>query len=169
MARLSKGLLRKLTQLKALVLDVDGVLTDGRVYYGQDGVALKAFDVKDGLGLVKLREAGMRIALLSADRSPLVERRAEKLGIADVHQGVQDKAEGLRAFARQYLLDASEIGYMGDDLNDLPAMDAAGVSFAPADAAEPVKRMADCVLAHGGGRGAVREAADLLLSLKKGP
>ena len=167
MRRPRKTLLRKMAQLKALVLDVDGVLTDGRVYYGQDGIALKAFDVRDGLGLVRLRESGLRIALLSSDRAALVERRAEKLGIADVQQGVQDKREGLRAFVRQHQMDFSEVGYMGDDLNDLPAFDAAGVTFAPADSAVEVLRMADCVTERPGGRGAVREVADLLLSVRR--
>ncbi len=165
--RVSAALRRKIAQLKALMLDCDGVLTDGRLYCSADGVALKAFDVKDGYGLVQLREAGVRVAIVSADRAPLLERRAEKLGIADVYQGARDKAEVLRSFAAQYMLDPSEVGYVGDDVNDLDAMNGAGVAFAPADAAEPVRRVVDCVTERRGGRGAVREVADLLLELRR--
>ncbi len=163
----TQKLRKKLSHIKALVLDCDGVLTDGRLYYGADGIALKAFDVKDGYGLVKLREAGVRVAILSADRAPLVEKRAQVLGIADVQQGVRDKAGALRAFAEQYLLDVSEIAYVGDDLNDLDAAAIAGLAFAPADAVEAVRRKVDHVTRASGGRGAVREVAELILASRK--
>lgn len=148
-------------------MDCDGVLTDGRLYYGADGIALKAFDVKDGQGLAALRDAGVRLAIVSADRASLLERRAEKLGIGDVHQGIGDKAAALRDFAARAGLDLAQIGYAGDDLNDLAAIKLAGVSFAPSDAVVRVRRAVDLVTAAAGGRGAVREVCDLLLSLRR--
>ncbi|MBI2931120.1 MAG: HAD-IIIA family hydrolase [Planctomycetes bacterium] len=165
--RVPAALQRKLIPIKALILDCDGVLTDGRLYYGEQGVSLKAFDAKDGFGLVRLREAGVRVAIVSSDYAPLLERRAEKLGIADVQQNVRDKAETLRSFARQYLLDEAEVAYMGDDLNDLEAIKLAGASFAPADAVDAVRSAVDWVAGKAGGRGAVREAADLLLNARR--
>ncbi len=165
--KLPSALRTKIRGLKALAVDCDGVLTDGRLYYGAEGIALKAFDAKDGYGLVLLRESGVRVAVFSSDRATLLERRAEKLGIADVHQGVRDKAGSLRDFAAQYLLNAAEVGYAGDDLNDLPAIDAAGVSFCPADAVDAVRGTVDVVTVACGGRGAVREIAETILACRR--
>jgi YrbI family 3-deoxy-D-manno-octulosonate 8-phosphate phosphatase len=164
---ITAALRKRLRRIKAVVLDCDGVLTDGRLYYGADGIALKAFDVKDGYGLVKLRDAGVRVAFVSADRAALLGRRAEVLGVADVLQGVREKADALRDFASQYLLDVDEIAYMGDDLNDLNAMGIAGVSFAPSDAVPAVRRACDHVMDAGGGRGAVRELAEMILAARR--
>ncbi len=158
---------RRLRALRALVLDVDGVLTDGGMYYGLEGEGLKRFDVKDGLGLRRLREAGLLLALISGENSKIVIRRAEKLRIGEVHLGVEDKTAVFRDLLARHKLDAGDGAYMGDDLNDLGPLGAAGLSFAPADAVPEVRRAVDWVTRRPGGHAAVREVCDLILAARR--
>jgi len=154
---------RRAAAVRLLVLDVDGVLTDGRLYFGADGEALKVFDVRDGHGVKLLREAGIEVAILSARRSPIVERRARELGIAQVVQGVADKGAGLADLLRTLRVGAEHCGYVGDDWPDLPALAQAGFAATVADAAPEVRRAAHWISAAPGGRGAVRELAEFIL------
>jgi 3-deoxy-D-manno-octulosonate 8-phosphate phosphatase (KDO 8-P phosphatase) len=149
--------------IRLLALDVDGVLTDGRLYFGADGEALKAFDVRDGHGVKLLREAGVEVAIVSARRSPIVERRAAELGIAHVVQGAADKGAAFAALARALQVPLRECGYIGDDWPDLPALAQAGLAATVADAAPEVRRAAHWISAAPGGRGAVRELAEFIL------
>lgn len=149
--------------IRLLVLDVDGVLTDGRLHFGPDGEALKVFDVRDGLGVKLLREAGIEVAILSARSSPIVERRARELGIAQVIQGAADKGAAFAALAQSQQLAPEQCGYVGDDWPDLPALALAGFAATVADAAPEVRRVAHWVTTAPGGRGAVREVAEFLL------
>ncbi len=157
---------RRLRRVRALVLDVDGVLTDGGLYYGPEGADLRRFDAKDGMGLRLVQEAGIAVAFVTAERGEILMRRAEKLKVRDVYSGVEDKLEALRAFLASRGIAPAEAAYAGDDLNDLPPMGEAGLAIAPADAVAAVRKAAHWVTSLPGGRGAVREICDALLSVR---
>ncbi len=146
-------------RLRLLALDVDGTLTDGGIWIGAEGEAVKRFSVHDGFGLTLLRQAGIVVAIITGRRSAIVDRRAAELRIVDVLQGVQDKAEALRGLADAHGLRLEQTAFMGDDWPDLPAMRAAGLAAAPADADPVVREHADWVASRPGGQGAVREFA----------
>lgn len=150
--------------LKAIALDVDGVLTDGGVWWGPDGAEWKRFSFADIMGVSLARNAGLLVTLISGEDSPLVDRFAAKLNLADITKGAKDKAAALRAFAARHGLRLEEICFMGDDVNDLAAMKIAGLGAAPADARQAVLDEADIVTRAPGGDGAVREVVDLLLA-----
>jgi N-acylneuraminate cytidylyltransferase len=161
-----KASARLLRRVRALVLDVDGVLTDGGLYYGPDGEGLKRFSVKDGMGLRLLREAGVALALISGENSRIVQRRAEKLKIEDVFVGVEDKLAVLEKLLATRGVAFEEAAYMGDDLNDLASMRRVGLPIAPADAVPEILRAARWVTKRRGGDGAVREVCDAILSAR---
>jgi 3-deoxy-D-manno-octulosonate 8-phosphate phosphatase (KDO 8-P phosphatase) len=150
--------------LKAIALDVDGVLTDGTFWWGPGGEEFKRFSFLDIMGISLGRKAGLVFALISGEDSPLVDRYAAKMGIADVHKGCKDKAAALRAFADRHGFALAEVAFMGDDVNDLSALALAGLSAAPCTAHESVKQAVMRVTGHKGGRGAVRELVDLVLA-----
>lgn len=152
--------------IRLLVLDVDGVLTDGRLYFGARAEALKVFDVRDGYGIVQLQRAGTRVAVISGRRSPMVVVRCRELGVRHVHQGVGDKLGVFARLCARLKLTPAACACVGDDLPDLPLMRAAALSFAVADAHREVRRAADVVTRQPGGRGAVREVCDHLLALR---
>jgi len=146
-----------------IVMDVDGVLTDGRILYSTEGVEIEAFHVRDGVGLRAAQRAGLVTALLTGRVSAAVARRAKELGISEIHQGVADKVGTYETLLRRYGLTDAAVAYIGDDVNDLPLLARAGLSAAPADAADEVKAQVAYVTARGGGRGAVREVIELIL------
>ena len=149
--------------MRWLVLDVDGVLTDGRILLdGADG-EWKAFDVRDGHRIVMAAGAGIRTVLVTGRTSAVVERRAAELGVHRVFQGARDKGEVMDRWMREEGVRAEEIAYLGDDVVDLPALRRAGLAAAVADAVPEVLAVADWVAAAPGGRGAVRELVELLL------
>ena len=154
-------------QIKAIAMDVDGVLTDGGVWWGPNGEEWKRFHFADIMGLSLARKSGMAIALLSGEDSPLVDRLAEKLGITDVHKGCKDKASALRTFSERHGLRLQEICFIGDDVNDLPALAIVGLSACPADARPSVRENCQVVTKLAGGNGAVREVVDMLLGAAK--
>lgn len=150
--------------IKLLVMDVDGTLTDGRIYIGPEGEIAKAFEVKDGYGIKHiLPRAGITPVIITGRRSRIVEQRCSELDITELHQGVGDKLSKLREIAEKRGLSPVEIAYIGDDENDLACMEYAGVSACPADAISTVKAAANYVCSACGGRGAVREFIDYLL------
>lgn len=153
----------KLTDIKLLALDVDGVLTDGTINISNDGELFKAFNAKDGMGIGCAIRSGIQIAIVTGRKSGIIHNRAQELGITLLREGVKDKYVEMQQLADELGLDAHQIAYMGDDLNDLPAYRAVGVAFAPADAVGEVKAAADFVTAAAGGRGAVREAIERIL------
>jgi 3-deoxy-D-manno-octulosonate 8-phosphate phosphatase (KDO 8-P phosphatase) len=159
----------RLRALRLVALDVDGVLSDGGMYYGPDGEGLKRFDVKDGLGLRRLREAGLFLALISGENSRIVVRRAEKLRIEEVHLGVEDKAAVFLDLLARHGVEPAHAAYLGDDLNDLGPLGVAGVAGAPADAVPEVLRAAHWVSSRPGGHGAVREFCDAVLAARRIP
>jgi 3-deoxy-D-manno-octulosonate 8-phosphate phosphatase (KDO 8-P phosphatase) len=150
--------------LKAIALDVDGVLTDGGVWWGPNGEEWKRFCYADIMGVSLAIKAGLIVTLISGEDSPLVERFARKMGIGDVDKGCKDKARALRVFAERRGLALGEVTFMGDDVNDLEAMGIAGLSAAPANAVQPVLAAAAFVAERRGGDGAVRELVDAILS-----
>lgn len=149
--------------VRILFLDVDGVLTDGAMYYGDAGEALKRFHTRDGLGIRLLREAGVRVVLVTSEDSAIVLRRAEKLGLTEVHLGVQRKGVEVDRVLAEAGLSPEAAAYVGDDVNDCEALCRVGLAVAVADAEEPVKGAAHYVTRRPGGHGAVREVCDLIL------
>ena len=153
--------------VRALVTDVDGVLTDGGLYYGEHGDELKRFDVRDGQGLVLLREAGLLVAIVTRKQSTIVTRRAHDLGITEVHQSSTDKASVVTALLARHGIAPRDAAYVGDDLGDIPAMKLVGLPIAVKEAVPEVRRAAHYITKAGGGHGALREIADLILSARK--
>ena len=155
-----------LHDIRAIAFDVDGVLTDGSVWWGPNGEEWKHFHFSDIMGVSLAQRAGLEIALISGEDSPLVSRYAEKMKIAHVHKGIRDKAAALHQFSIDTAIPLQEICFMGDDINDLPAMDIAGFSAAPSNANQLVLAGVDFCCAHSGGNGAVRELIDALLAAR---
>ncbi|MBM70350.1 MAG: phenylphosphate carboxylase subunit delta [Haliea sp.] len=152
--------------IRLLALDVDGVLSDGRVTYASDGSELKSFNIKDGLGIKLLQRCGIRVAIITGRRSDMVARRATELGIADLYEGREDKLSALQELGEHLGLTLSECAYMGDDLPDLGAICAAGIGMTVSDAVPEVRAAADWCSRAPGGAGAVREAAEWLLQAR---
>lgn len=146
-----------------LVLDVDGVLSDGRLYYGNAGEELKAFNIKDGLGIKLLQRSGVAVAIITGRSSDIVHRRAAELGITDIIQGREDKLTALTELCERNNLAPSDCAYMGDDLPDLAAISAAGLGMTVANGAAAVQEAADWCSRALGGEGAVREACEFIL------
>ena len=149
--------------VRLMIFDVDGVLTDGTLLYGPAGEELKAFSAHDGHGLKMLAESGVACALLSGRRSAAVALRARELGIAEVHLGIEDKLAVFSTIMEQKGLKAQNIGFMGDELVDLPVLTRCGFACAPREAPDAVRRRAYYVAQAPAGRGAVRELCDLLV------
>ena len=155
---------RQLKKIRLFATDVDGVLTDGGMSYSDSGDQIRKFNVWDGLGLALLKNAGIVTAFITMDQTPLVSLRAARLGISEVHQGVNDKLSVLKALSLKYDLEFEEIAYMGDDVNDVPALQAVGFSATPANGRDPVRKRVRYVCKANGGEGAVREVADMILA-----
>ncbi len=158
--------LSRAAQVQLLALDVDGVMTDGRILYSSNGDEIKAFDIRDGLGIKLLQNAGVQVAIITGRRSPMVERRAGELAIKHVIQGREDKHSALEELASDTGIALAHCAYMGDDLPDLGAIRAAGLGMTVGDAAGAVARAADWQSHAPGGRGAVREACEFLLQAR---
>lgn len=156
-----------LDKIKAVAMDVDGVLTDGTFWWDQNGKELKRFCFADVTGIPLAQEAGLFLALISGESSAsgiaIVERYAKKLKIRDVYKGCKDKALALKEFAQSNGLELSEVCFMGDDINDLPAMEIAGFSVAPPNAHLSVLKRVNFITQHKGGDGAVRELLDMIV------
>jgi 3-deoxy-D-manno-octulosonate 8-phosphate phosphatase (KDO 8-P phosphatase) len=155
--------------IEAIALDVDGVLTDGAFWWGPDGQEWKRFSFADVMGVSLARKAGLVVGLISGEDSPLVDRFAAKMGITDVEKNCKQKADALRTFATRWQMELSRICFMGDDVNDLPALQIAGLAAAPANARPAVLEQAGFVSAFRGGDGAVRELVDAILKAKSNP
>lgn len=149
--------------IRLMIFDVDGVMTDGRVYLGNSGEEMKAFHILDGHGVKMLREAGVEIALLTARESRIVARRADELGIVHVRQGVADKRSGFDALLEQCRLQPKDAGYAGDDLIDLPVLIRCGFAASVPHAPEAVRSRVHYVSRAAGGQGAVREICEFIL------
>lgn len=153
----------KLANIKMLALDVDGVLTTGELIYNKDGEYLKQFNAKDGLGIKLLLQKGIIVAIITARKSKIVDYRMKELGIRFVFQGVEDKIDLLENLTAQFTLYWENIAYIGDDLTDLPALKKVGFAACPADAVDDVIAECTYITKREGGKGAVREVADMIL------
>ncbi len=156
----------KLKKIKLFAMDVDGVLTDAGAYYSEDGIELKKFNIRDGMGMVLLRKAGYKVAIVTTENTKIVEKRSERLQVDDLHQGVFKKTDAIEKLLQKYSLTWEEIAFIGDDINDIPVLKKVGFAAAPANATALNKKIADYVTKADGGHGAVREVCDLMLDLK---
>lgn len=154
-----------MSKIKMLVMDVDGTLTDGHIYIGADGEMMKAFNVQDGYAIAHiLPEKGIVPVIITGRSSKIVERRAAELKISHLHQGVADKLSKLKEIAAELGINADEIAYIGDDINDLDCIRWCGLTACPADAVPVVRKSVDYVCKRNGGNGAVREFIDKFVS-----
>jgi 3-deoxy-D-manno-octulosonate 8-phosphate phosphatase (KDO 8-P phosphatase) len=159
-----------LRNIRLVATDVDGVLTDAGMYYSESGDEWKKFNTRDGMGIKLLQKAGLITAIVTQERTRLVARRAEKLAIPELHQGVMDKLSVIRDMAERHEISLRQIAYIGDDVNDMEALNAVGFSATPADGLPQVRKIVDYVCRLKGGEGAVRELAEMiLLSRTKAP
>jgi YrbI family 3-deoxy-D-manno-octulosonate 8-phosphate phosphatase len=152
-----------LSQIRLFATDVDGVLTDAGMYYAESGDEWKKFNTRDGMGIKLLQRAGIITAIVTQERTKLVARRAEKLAIPELHQGVMDKLSCLREMAARHGLTLSQVAYIGDDINDLEALKVVGFSASPADGMPQIAAAVDYVCQKKGGEGAVREIVEMIL------
>ncbi len=164
--RLGPSLRTILRNIRLFATDVDGVLTDGGMYYAESGDEWKKFNTRDGMGIKLLQKAGLVTAIITQESTKLVSRRAQKLAIPEVHQGAWDKLSVLQDLINRYGLTMKHVAYIGDDVNDVQALKAVGFSAAPADSQLPALSAVDYVCQKKGGEGAVREVADLILSVQ---
>jgi len=153
----------RLHKIKLLLLDVDGVMTDGGIYLSNSGDEFKKFNIQDGYGITKLRSAGFKIGIITGRVSNIVTKRAEELGITEVHQNLENKLETYEHIKAKWKLSDEEVAYIGDDEFDLPVLERVGFSASPSDAVPSVKKRVHFVCTRSGGNGAVREVIDLIL------
>jgi 3-deoxy-D-manno-octulosonate 8-phosphate phosphatase (KDO 8-P phosphatase) len=156
----------KAENIKMLVSDVDGVLTDGKIILGSERQEFKAFNVQDGKGIKLAQEVGMEIAIITGRESAAVTRRAEELAIDEVHQGIKDKVATFNRLFKKYNLSCEEVAYIGDDLNDLLLLKKVGLSLTVSNGVSEVKEVVDYVTDKAGGEGAIREVIELILKLR---
>ena len=164
---LSPEILRKASRIELLLTDCDGVLTDAGVYYSAEGEALKRFSMRDGMGFERLRKlANVDAGIITGENSPIVSRRAEKLKVKELHLGIKNKLQVLQAILQERNLQADQVAFIGDDMNDLEIMSQVGLTACPADALPPIKAIADYTCTNAGGHGAFREFAELVILAK---
>lgn len=162
-SRSTQATRKLLSQIRLFATDVDGVLTDAGMYYAESGDEWKKFNTRDGMGIKLLQRAGIITAIVTQERTKLVARRAEKLAIPELHQGVMDKLSCVRDMAARHGLTLSQVAYIGDDINDLETLKAVGFSATPADGMPKVTAVVDYVCRKKGGEGAVREIIEMIL------
>ena len=157
-----KDLKETASNIKLLVFDVDGVMTDGSITYDENGVEYKTFNAKDGHGLAKMLKYGFLSAVITGRKNGTVERRAQDLRFSEVYQGVKNKLPILEAIMQKYELDFSQVSYMGDDEPDIPVLEKVAIAACPSDAVDRVKNICNFVSSKEGGKGAVRELCDFI-------
>jgi len=159
-----KDLKETASNIKLLVFDVDGVMTDGSITYDENGVEYKTFNAKDGHGLAKMLKYGFLTAVITGRKNGTVERRAQDLRFSEVYQGVKNKLPILEAIMQKYELDFSQVSYMGDDEPDIPVLEKVAIAACPSDAVDRVKNICNFVSSKEGGKGAVRELCDFIFN-----
>ncbi|MEY3405589.1 MAG: KdsC family phosphatase [Cyclobacteriaceae bacterium] len=165
-AAVPKALLKKASGIKALIFDVDGVLTDGRIIYTSSGDELKEFHVRDGMIVAPLKKIGLVLGVISGRESQAVARRCSELKLDFCHQGIDDKGWAISQIIKHHKLRTEQVAYIGDDINDLPAFNQAGFRVCPADAPNYLRENMDLVTSAKGGKGVLREVGDLILMAK---
>ncbi len=162
----NRRIFAKAKKVRLLMLDVDGILTDGRIYYTDNGEEIKAFNVLDGHGIVMLKDAGIKTAIISGRKSQAVKRRAEELGVKYLYQGIFDKVRVMEKIIKAEKINSENVCYIGDDVTDLALLQRVGFSATVPDGAEEVKSRVDYITTRKGGKGAVREIAEIILKAK---
>ena len=157
----------KVSKIKMVIFDVDGVMTDGGIIYDENGMEYKIFNAKDGQGIVMLTKAGIKTAIITARASKAVKYRFENLGMTKLYMGQKNKIIALKELLNEYNLDSSEVAYMGDDLPDICVLKEVGLACCPCDAVVEVKNICDFISTKRGGRGAVRELTDLIYKIQR--
>lgn len=155
--------------IKLFLTDVDGTLTDGGMYYSKEGDVMKRFYVRDGMGMKLLQQAGIKIGILTSETTPIVETRAQKLGVDYLRQGIrfEGKLRATEEMCREMGIDLEEVAYIGDDVNDIALLEAVGIAACPQDACDEVSAIKGIrIMPHTGGHGAVRDLADLILKMQ---
>lgn len=165
-AGVSPLVLEKAKNIRLLLLDVDGVLTDGTLHYSSSGEEVKSFNTQDGFGITLLRQAGIETGIITARKSPMVERRATELKMTHIYQGARKKNEAFKEILKNSGIKPFEVAYMGDDWLDLVLLQQVGLSITPANGAEELKEVVHYVTPRPGGEGAVRDACNLILSAR---
>lgn len=160
---ISKELREKISEIKLFIMDVDGTLTDGKIYLTSDGEEIKAFNVKDGIGIKLLQRYGIIPVIITGRISKIVNIRAKELDICEIYQGVEYKLEVYKKLKTKYNIKDENIVYIGDDINDLEIFKIVGLKFAVNDAVEEIRKIADYVTCAKGGEGAVREAIECII------
>jgi len=164
--RIVKSPRKVFKELKLFATDVDGVLTDAGMYYGESGEELKKFHTRDGMGIKLLQAEGVVIAIITMEQTKIVARRAKKLGITEVFQGAKDKVSVLTHLAEKFNIPFEQMAYMGDDVNDVAALQTVGYAAAPADCVDQVRQVVHYICQKNGGEGVVREVIDMILAAR---
>ena len=164
--RIVKSPRKVFKDLKLFATDVDGVLTDAGMYYGESGEELKKFNTRDGMGIKLLQAEGVMIAIITMEQTKIVARRAKKLGVTEVFQGAKDKVSVLARLSEKFNIPFEQMAYMGDDVNDVGALQTVGYAAAPADCVDQVRQMVHYICQKKGGEGAVREVIDMILAAR---
>lgn len=165
--RIVKSPRKVFKELKLFATDVDGVLTDAGMYYGESGEELKKFNTRDGMGIKLLQAEGVRMAIITMEQTKIVARRAKKLGITEVFQGAKDKVSVLTHLSEKFNIPFDQMAYMGDDVNDVGALQAVGYAAAPADCVDQVRQVVHYICQKNGGEGVVREVIDMILAARR--
>ena len=155
-----------LEDIKIIILDVDGTMTDGKISYDNNGIEIKSFNVKDGMAIAQAIKYGIKVAIITGRNSKIVENRASELGITDIYQGVGNKIATLDKLLEKYNYNYKNVAYMGDDINDIPAMMRANYVGITADAVSDIKEFSHFKSRYNGGYGAVREFIEVILKAK---
>jgi len=164
---MKKSVKEKLKKIRMLMLDIDGVMTDGRIIMDDEGRELKNFNVRDGHGLKVMQRYGIKVAIITGRQSNLVRHRAKDLDIKDVYQKVFNKKEVFEKILKKHKLSPDETAFIGDDIVDIPVLNRVGFSVAVADAVDVVKKQVDYITSHKGGKGAVREVCEMILKAQE--
>lgn len=166
--KVTKNILKnKIKNIKLLATDVDGVLTDGGMYYSNDGKEFKKFNVRDGMGISMLRKSGVKVAIVTLEDTAIVENRAKKLNITDVFLGSRDKVKSIEILLKRYNLQWENVSFIGDDINDFEVLKKVGLAVTPNDGINENKKIAHLITSKNGGDGCVRELCDLILKTQK--
>lgn len=165
--KVKKDAIEKAKKVKMILLDVDGVLTDGSIIYSSNCGEIKIFNAQDGYGIIRAIELGLKIGIITGRESPIIKKRADELGISDLIQNAIDKVKPFENLMAKYNLKPDEFCYIGDDILDIPLLKIVGFSAAPINARAEVRRVVDYVAASPGGNGAVREVIDFILKAQK--
>lgn len=160
------SVLNRIQKVKLFIMDVDGVLTDGKIYLGNEGEELKGFDVKDGKGIMLVQDTGVKFAIITGRKSKIVDNRAKELNIDQVYQGISDKLKIYKELLKNNKLEKENTAYIGDDIPDLPVLKEVGFSVSVSDGVPVIRQEVDYVTEAEGGKGAVREVMDLILKVK---